>query len=157
MTGFAVRHWTEDGKASTMPSILKKFTKGEIPYSYTNKEHEANLAKLGENIYVIEPIKNEERIAYALCYRYKAYNADKRAGGKLWLDKYKFRNSANPLNPDGYYFDNPIKIENSNFRDWYASSGVAVQGMIKIEDEFIKILDAIIENKDNNAKTFYSR
>ena len=157
MIGFAVRHWTEEGKVSTMPSILREFTKKGIPYSYTNKKYEADLAKLGENVYVIEPIKTEDKVAYKLCYRYKACNVDERAGGKLWLDKYKFRNSANPLNPDGYYFNCPIKIENSNFRDWYASSGIAVQGMIQLEDEYVKILDAIIKNKDNNAKTFHRR
>ncbi len=63
MIGFAVRHWTEDGKTSTMPSILREFIKKGIPYSYTNKRHEADLAKLGENVYVIEPIQTKEKVA----------------------------------------------------------------------------------------------
>jgi hypothetical protein len=148
LLSFAVKHLVEEqGKLNTS---LKEFRKQ--PYSYTSKEYEARQAAQGNNIYVIEVIVESNQRIYRLGYRYKAQECFEKAGGELWKDRFKYKNTTKYGIPvEGAYFDNPVVIKNAGFTEWYKGESL---GMAVIPSVYVDILEEIISNPANGAKKF---
>lgn len=147
MKSFAVKHIvSEQGVLFLILETVRK-----QPYSLTNKHHEAHLAAQGENIYVIEVTVELNQRVYRLGYRYKACECYAHVGKLLWKGKFKFKNAANPVMPEGIYFKNPVLIMDPDFNKWYVRETL---GMIEIPEQFVSILELLISDPTNNALPF---
>lgn len=148
MPAYAVKHMVE--KHGPLSKIMKDVRR--TPHSYTSKETEATDAARGGDVYVIEVRATGSRRTYALGYRYRAREKFALAGGRLWKDEFKFKNSAIPGAPaDGVYFDEPVLIEDSALVEWLTGKQ---QGMEVTPLHLVSTLEELIANPANGARRF---
>jgi len=146
---FAVKHIEKDhGPLSKIMREVKK-----TPYSYTSKGHEATLAAKGNYIYVIEVRAEKKGVrSYWLGYKYKAFESFQLAGGALWKEEFKYKNSAHPASKaDGMYFDEPVRITDDDVCDWLSSKQ---PGMAEVPLHLVPSIEAVLNNPANGAVAF---
>ena len=148
MSAYAVKHIVEEQG----PLLANLKTIRKTPYSYTSKEPEATDAALGSDIYVIEVRRESSLRTYWLGYKYRAKELFKPAGGGLWKDRYKYRNSAVPGDTAiGFYFEALTQIKDAPFCEWLSS---LKPGMGKMPEDLVATLEAIIADPASGAKRF---
>ena len=122
------------------------------PYSFTSKEPEASEAATGRFIYVFEVRVDKGVRTYWLGYKYRAYEKVRPAGGSLWKDEFKYKNSARWGEPaTGVYFDESIEIEDVEVCEWLAAKQ---PGMAEIPQHLVAALETQIESAGNAARPF---
>lgn len=148
MPAYAVKHLVSDhGPLSRIMKDVKK-----TPYSYTSKEPEASEAAAGCFIYVIEVCVEKSIRTYRLGYKYRAYEKVRPAGGGLWKDEFKYKNSARWGEPaTGVYFNEPVQIEDIEVCKWLAAKQ---PGMAEIPEPLVTALDAQIKKLGDVARLF---
>jgi hypothetical protein len=124
----------------------------QTPYSYSSKASEASEAAKGRDVYVIEVRENGKIRSYALGYRYRATEKFRPAGGGLWKDEFKFKNSATPGEPAiGVYFEPFVELSHPTVIDWLTTKQ---PGMAEIPQDVLAALQAIEANSTAYAKHF---
>ena len=73
------------------------------------------------------------------------------AGGALWKERFKFKNTAKPDLSEGIYFDPPIVIADPDFNEWYKGETL---GMTEIPEKHFTVLERLIADPANNALPF---
>ena len=148
MSAYAVKHIVEEQG----PLLANLKTIRETPYSYTSKEPEAADAASGGDVYVIEIRREGALRTFWLGYKYRARELFKPAGGGLWKDRFKYRNSAVPGDTAiGFYFEALTQIVDVPFCDWLSS---LKPGMAKMPEHLTAALEAIIADPASGAKRF---
>lgn len=148
MSAYAVKHIVEEQG----PLLANLKTIRKTPYSYSSKEPEALNAASGGDIYVIESRREGALRTYWLGYKYQAKELYKPAGGGLWKNRFKYRNSAVPGDTaSGVYFEALTQIQDAPLCEWLAT---LTGGMGQIPDTLTAPLDAIIADPASGAKKF---
>ena len=137
MSSYIVRHIPEDqGPVTSLYAEIRK-----VPFSYTNKKKEAELAAEGSNIYVVEREKQGRKNIYQLAYRYKCTECFRKAGGK-WLGKFDYKNTVEyEKNGELELLDPPLVITDPDFIKWYKTKNF---GMCEIPAEYEAVLKAML-------------
>ena len=137
MSSYIVGHLPEDQGPVT--SIYKEVRK--VPFSYTSKKNEAELAAEGSYVYVIEKEKVGKRNVFKLAYSYKCTECFRKAGGK-WLGIFDYKNTVK-YEEDGELklLDPPLAITDSDFISWYKTKAL---GMRVIPTEYESVLKAML-------------
>ncbi|NQZ82173.1 MAG: hypothetical protein HRT52_14265 [Colwellia sp.] len=137
MSSYIVGHLSEEQGPVT--SIYKEVRK--VPFSYTSKKNEAELASEGSYVYVIEKEKVGNRNVFKLAYSYKCTECFRKAGGK-WLGKFDYKNTVK-YEEDGELklLDPPLAITDSDFISWYKTKAL---GMRVIPTEYESVLKAML-------------
>jgi hypothetical protein len=145
---YAVKHIvSEHGPLSKIMKDVKR-----TPYSFTSKEPEASDAAGGRFVYVIEVRVQKGIRTYWLGYKYCAHERVRPAGGGLWRDEFKYKNSARWGEPaTGVYFDEPIQVEAPAVCEWLSAKQ---PGMAEIPEDLVVSLDAQIERAGSAARSF---
>lgn len=137
MSSYIVMHLSEEQGPVT--SIYKDVKK--VPFSYTSKKKEAELASEGAYIYVIGKEKLGRRNVFKLAYRYKCSEHFRKAGGK-WLGKFDYKNTVE-YEKDGelQLLDPPVAITDPEFIKWYKTKS---SGMCEIPANYESVLKAML-------------
>ncbi len=137
MSSYIVAHLSEE--QGPVENIYKEIRK--VPFSYTNKKNEAEMASEGSYIYVIEKEKEGRKSIFKLAYRYKCTECFRKAGGK-WLGKFDYKNTVK------YEEDGELKllapsltITDPDFISWYKTKAL---GMRVIPTEYESVLKAML-------------
>ncbi len=148
LRAFVVKHIVEEqGPLLANIKAIK-----QVPYSYTSKEPEANYAAAGKPIYVVEVRREGELRTYWFGYKYEANEKFKPAGGGLWKERFKFKNSATPgTAAKGAYFEALPQITDAALCEWLRSQTL---GMAELPSSLFGAIEAIIANPSNGAKRF---
>jgi hypothetical protein len=148
LRAFVVKHLVEE--QGSLLANLKEIKR--TPYSYTSKEPEASQAAAGNTVYVIEVRRDGPLRTYWLGYGYVAHEKFKQAGGGLWKERFKFKNSATPgAATRGIYFDSLPQIANVALCEWLLSQTL---GMAELPIQYVGEIEAIVANASNGAKRF---
>jgi len=148
LSAYAVKHMVEEQG----PLLANLKTIRKTPYSYTSKEPEAKDASSGSDIYVIEVRREGSKRSFWLGYKYQARELFKPAGGGLWNNRFKYRNSAVPGDrATGFYFEALTQILDAPFCEWLSA---LAPGMAQMSDGMTAALDAIIADPATGAKRF---
>lgn len=136
MSSYIVGHLPEDQGPVT--SIYKEVRK--VPFSYTSKKNEAELAAEGSTIYVIVKEKVGRKNVFKLAYSYKCTELYRKAGGK-WLGKFDFKNTVKyETDSELKLLDPPLEITDPDFITWYKAKAL---GMRVIPREYESVLKAM--------------
>lgn len=139
MSSYAVRHLPEDlGDVTTLYKKIKK-----IPFSYTSKAFEAEMASNNNYIYVIQREKIGRETFYKLAYRYRCSAFHKAAGNGKWLGQFDFKNTVKyGEDSELEILDPPIAITNEDFNSWYKTQTL---GMCEIPIEQENLLSILLK------------
>jgi hypothetical protein len=148
LSAYVVKHLVEE--QGPLLANLKMIR--ETPYSYTSKEPEATDAASGSDVYVIEVRREGSLRTFWLGYKYRAKELFKPAGGGLWKNRFKYRNSAVPGDTAiGFYFEALTQIVDAPVCDWLSSLR---PGMARMPEHLTASLEAIIADPASGAKRF---
>jgi hypothetical protein len=135
MSSYVVRHLPEDlGDVTTVFKQIKK-----VPFSYTSKNHEAEMASHGEFIYVVQREKVGREVVYKLAYRYRCTAVHRMAGSGKWLDIFEFKNTVE-YGEDGQLklLDPPEVITDDAFNIWYKTKTLGMCELPEPQEEILK-------------------
>lgn len=147
LKAYAVKHIVKD--RGPLARIMKAIRK--TPSSYTSKEPEAWEA-IGNDIYVFEVRLEKAMTSYWLGYKYRACEKFELAGGRLWDEEFKYKNSSIPgERADGVYFEPPARLDDNSLIEWLSSKQ---PGMAEIPFHLVPALDRLVGNPINGATRF---
>lgn len=137
MSSFAVRHLPEDlGDVTTLFKKIKK-----VPFSYTSKVFEAEMAAENNFIYVIQRDKVGREVSYKLAYRYRCSAVHRAAGSGKWLDQFEFKNTVEyGADSELQILEPPISITNEEFNSWYKKQTLGMCELPTEQEDILKLL-----------------
>ena len=142
---FLVKH--NPAKHGPLSSHLSSYKTS--PESLTNLGGFSKQAAEGNVIYVVENRPQSKKITYWLGYKFVSTASIEYTPPDKWEKEFKFKNvSTPPIPANGTYFETPVLITNSRLKDWLKGC----QGMTKIPDDCVKLLDAVFTSAGSDAK-----